>query len=508
MLPSPLPDPTDAHNQALLAQVHPPDWVNPEPTGRHNLVVVGGGTAGLVCAAGAAGLGARVALIERHLLGGDCLNAGCVPSKALIRASRAVHEARNGGLFGVRGGERIEADFTATMERLRRLRAGLARHDSALRFRDQLGVDVFLGQGTFASADSVEVEGHTLRFDRAVVCTGARAEIPPVPGLAEAGCLTNETLFALNRLPPRLAILGGGPIGCEMAQAFARFGSQVHLIEHGPRLLGRADPEAGDILHRAFGREGIELHLASRVVAVRVEGEERVVQLEQAGAERDLRVDAILVAAGRAANVEGLGLDRAGVEFDHSGVRVDDRLRTANPRIFAAGDICSPFKFTHAADAQARIVIANALFPGRQRASALVVPWCIYTDPEVAHVGLDEAAAASQGIAVTTLTVPLNTVDRAVLDGETEGFARVHLRRGSDRILGATLVGRHAGESISEFTLAMTNGLGLGAIGRTIHPYPTQAEAIRKLADAYNRTRLTPTIKSILSAWLGWRRRT
>ena len=500
-------DPPDVHNQALLDQVHPPDWVNPEPAGRYNLVVIGGGTAGLICAAGAAGLGARVALIERHLLGGDCLNAGCVPSKALIRASRALHAARHSEALGVRGGERIEGDFLATMERLRRLRADLGRHDSALRFRDQLGVDVFLGQAAFASAESVEVGGHTLRFDRAAICTGARAALPAIPGLADSGCLTNETLFSLTRLPPRLAVLGGGPIGCEMAQAFARFGSQVHLIEHGPRLLGQADPEAAEILRQVFVREGVHLNLTTRVAAVQVEGEERILRLEQSGQQRELRVDAILVAAGRAANVEGLGLDRASVAFDHAGVRVDDHLRTTNPRIFAAGDICSPFKFTHAADAQARIVIANALFLGRQRVSALVVPWCIYTDPEVAHVGLDEATADRQGLTITTLTVPLDTVDRAVLDSETEGFARIHLRRGSDRLVGATLISRHAGETISELTLAMTSGLGLGAIGRTIHPYPTQAEAIKKLADAYNRTRLTPTIKTLLSAWLRWRRR-
>ena len=507
MTAEPFLDPPDEYNTQLLAQVHPPDWVNPEPTGRYNLVVIGGGTAGLVSAAGAAGLGARAALIERQLLGGDCLNVGCVPSKSLIRASRAVHEARNSARFGVRGGEHLEADFAVAMERLRRLRADIGHHDSALRFRDQLGVDVFLGQGSFTGPDRIEVAGKTLTFDRAAICTGARAAIPAIAGLTEAGCLTNETLFSLTSLPPRLAVLGGGPIGCEMAQAFARFGSRVTLINHGPRLLGRADADAGAILHQVFVREGISLHLETRVLAVRVEDGEKILQLEQYGQKRELRVDAILVAAGRTANVEGLGLDLAGVAFDRAGVRVDDQLRTSNSRIFAAGDICSTHQFTHTADAQARILIANSLFHGRQRTSALTIPWCIYTDPEVAQVGLNEAEAERQGIAVTTLTVPLAEVDRAVLDGESEGFARVHLRRGSDRIVGATLVARHAGETISELTLATAGGLGLSAIGRTIHPYPTQAEALKKLADAYNRTRLTPTVKTILSGWLRWRRR-
>jgi pyruvate/2-oxoglutarate dehydrogenase complex dihydrolipoamide dehydrogenase (E3) component len=502
--------PEDDHNAELIAQVHPPDWVNPRPKGRYNLVVIGGGTAGLVTAAGAAGLGAKVALIERHLLGGDCLNTGCVPSKALLRASRAIFDARQGEQFGLKGLAAIGLDFGAVMERMRRLRAGLSRHDSALRFRDQLGVDVFLGQARFVDGESIEVAGARLTFDRAAICTGARATEPTVPGLAEAGFLTNETVFDLTELPKRLAVIGAGPIGCELAQAFARFGSRVTLIQRGPKLLPREDRDAARVLQSVLLREGVELLLETKVQSVEtLEGADggKRLKLQWKGAPLNLEADAILVGVGRTPNVEGLELERAGVVSNERGVPVDDRLRTTNERIFAAGDVCSSLKFTHLADAQARILIANALFFTRQKVSDLVVPRCTYTDPEIAQVGLTAAEAEEQGLAVTTFTVPLAEVDRAVLDGESEGFARVHLRKGSDKILGATLVGRHAGEMISELTLAITAGQGLSAIGRTIHPYPTQAEVIRKLADAYNRTRLTDPVKKAMGAWLRWRRR-
>ncbi len=499
--------PSDAANTALLANVRPRDWVNPEPAGRYNLVVIGAGTAGLVCAAGAAGLGARVALVERSLMGGDCLNAGCVPSKGMIGAARALFAARGGEDFGVRGGGGLDFDFPAAMERMRRLRAAISPHDSARRFRDELGVDVFFGQGRFVGPDCIEVEGKALRFHRAALCTGGRAVLPPISGLVEAEPYTNETVFALTELPKRLAVIGGGPIGCELAQTFARFGSRVILLDQAPHLLGREDADAAAILEAAFAREGIDLRLQTTIARVERYWLEKTIRFQQEGCEHEVGVDAILVAAGRIPNIEGLDLEAAGIEFDRNGIGVDDRLQTTNPRVYAAGDICSPFKFTHTADAQARILIANALFNGRQRVSRLVVPWCTYTDPEIAHVGLYAHEAEAKGIPVATLTVPLAQVDRAILDGETEGFARVHLRKGTDTILGATIVARHGGEMIGEFSLAITSGLGLSAIGRTIHPYPTQAEAIKKLADAYNRSRLTRWVKKLLGGWLAWQRR-
>ena len=504
LLPRILPDTPE--NRELAACVHPPDWVNPEPAACYNLVVIGAGTAGLIAAAGAAGLGAKVALIERHLMGGDCLNVGCVPSKAVIRASRALHDARNSAEFGVTGGSNLGFDFSTAMERMRRLRADISHHDSARRFSDDLGIDVFMGQGSFNGPDTVEVEGKTLRFKKAAVCTGARATAPLIPGLEEAGYLTNETIFSLTDLPPRMAVIGGGPIGCEMAQVFARFGSRVTLIERDPHLLGREDGDAAATLHSVFVREGIDLQLDAKIVGVEKSGSDKLLRFERDGIQKSVTVDAIVVAVGRAPNLEGLGLEKAGIAYDGSGVTVSDTLQTTNPHVYAAGDICSPFKFTHSADALARILIANTLFMGRQKASALTIPWCTYTDPEIAHVGIYEADAKGKGIEVTTLTVSLADVDRAVLDGETEGFARVHLQAGTDRILGATIVARHAGEMISEFSLAITNGLRLSAIGKTIHPYPTQAEVIKRLADMYNRTRLTPLVKRLLSGWLKWQR--
>jgi len=494
-------------DDALRANVHPSGWDNPEPAACYNLVVIGAGTAGLVSAAGAAGLGAKVALVERHEMGGDCLNTGCVPSKAVLKSSRAIHDAKNGAGFGASGGEGIGFDFKAAFERMRRLRADISRHDSARRFRDELGVDVFFGQARFCGPDCIEVDSKKLHFKKAAVCTGARAAVPSIPGLVEVGCLTNETIFNLTELPPRLAVIGAGPVGCELAQAFARFGSRVTLISHTPYILGREDDDASRILLSVFVREGIELQLGVQILGAEQRGGGKVLRLEKNGEAVEVVADAILLGAGRAPNIEGLELEKGGIRYDASGVTVSDTLQTSNPHVYAAGDICSPYKFTHTADAQARILIANALFMGRQKASALTIPWCTYTDPEIAHVGMYERDAREQGIEVTTLTVPLSDIDRAVLDGETEGFARVHLRKGTDSIIGATIVARHAGEMVSECSLAIANGLGLSAIGRTIHPYPTQAEVFKRLADAYNRTRLTPFVKNLLAGWLKWRRR-
>jgi len=499
--------PDTAENRTLVDNVHPPGWTNPVPADRYNLVVVGAGTAGLVTAAGAAGLGAKVALVERAFLGGDCLNVGCVPSKGVIRPARAFHEARTAGEFGVEGTDALSIDFGRAMERMRRIRTKISFHDSVRRFSEELGVDVFLGEGRFIGPDVVEVDGAQLRFRKAAICTGARAAAPPIPGIEEAGYLTNENVFSLTELPRRIAVIGAGPIGAELSQSFCRMGSRVTLLEMAPHILGREDPDAAAVVQDALRSDGVSLLLNAKVVRVGTEGNDKIVHVEQEREPLRVRVDEILVGIGRAPNVEGLNLEAAGIDYDpRRGVLVDDRLRTSNPRVFAAGDICFPYKFTHTADALARILIANALFLGRQKSSALVVPWCTYTDPEIAHVGMYEADAKERGIPVATLTVPLSGVDRALLDGETDGFARVHLRKGSDRILGATIVASHAGEMINEFSLAMTAGLGISAIGKTIHPYPTQGEVIKKLADSYNRTRLTPTVKRILSSWLRWQR--
>ena len=497
--------PDDAHNRALVDNVHPPGWVNPTPARRYNLVVLGGGTAGLVTAAGAAGLGAKVALVERGLLGGDCLNVGCVPSKALIRAARAFADVRDAGRYGVQVPPGVRVDFPSVMERMRRIRAEVSANDSARRFKD-LGVDVFLGEGRFSAPDAVQVGGETLRFRKAVIATGARASAPPIQGLAEAGTLTNETVFSLTKLPARLAVIGAGPVGCELAQAFARFGSRVSLLEVESHILIREDHDAAMRVQKALLRDGIQMILGCKIVGARRDGHEKILDVERGGRVEEIRVDEILVGVGRAPNVEGLGLETAGIEYDKRGVRVDERLRTTNPIVYAAGDICFPYKFTHTADALARIAIRNALFLGRAKTSALTIPWCTYTDPEIAHVGLYESEANERGIATRTFVQELREVDRALLDGEEDGFVKVHVREGSDEIVGATLVARHAGEMLAELTLAMVGSLGLSRIAEAIHTYPTQAEAIRKIGDAYNRTRLTPTLKRIFARWLAWTR--
>ncbi len=491
--------PAGSADRELVDQVHPPDWVNPEPAARYHLVVVGAGTAGLVSAAGAAGLSARVALVERSLMGGDCLNVGCVPSKGVIRAARAWQDAREAAARFAGPPVAGDGDFAAAMERMRRIRADISHHDSAERFRG-LGVDVFLGHGRFVAPDALEVDGKRLRFRRAVIATGARAAVPPVEGLAEAGFLTNETVFDLRRLPPRLVVLGGGPIGCELAQAFARLGSEVTLLDRNEQVLPREDADAAALVRRAMEADGVRCELGAEVRRVRREGEARVVEYARGGEAREAAADEILVAVGRAPNLEGLGLEAAAVAYGRRGVEVDDRLRTTNRRVYAAGDVSSRWKFTHVADAEARIVIQNALFFGRAKQSGLVVPWCTYTSPEVAHVGITAEEARERGVEVDVLTVPLEATDRARLDGD-EGFLRLYLRKGKDTILGATLVAPHAGETISEISVAMAAGAGLGTIAGVIHPYPTQAEVIKRAADQWRRGKLTPTVARLFRGW-------
>jgi pyruvate/2-oxoglutarate dehydrogenase complex dihydrolipoamide dehydrogenase (E3) component len=490
--------PHDAWNQKLVESVHPPGWRNPEPASRYDLVVLGAGTAGLVSAAVSAGLGARVALVERHLMGGDCLNVGCVPSKTLIRAARAAADVRDARRFGVQVPDGVGVDFAAVMERVRRVRAEIAPHDSAQRFAS-LGVDVFLGEGRFTGPQVLEVAGAALRFKRAVVATGARAVALPIPGLAEAGFLTNETVFELEQRPSRLAVIGAGPIGCELAQCFARLGVRVTLLEVAPQILVREDPDAAAIVQDALLRDGVELLLGAKLERVERNGAAKLLHVTAAGTSRELEVDEILLGIGRAPNVENIGLEAAGVAFDPArGVHVDDHLRTANRRIFAAGDVCMSAKFTHAADAAAKLVVRNAFFFGRGRVSSLRVPWCTYTDPEVAHVGWYPRDAEANGVEIDSYVTPLGANDRSRAEGEEHGFVKIHVRKGTDRIVGATIVARHAGELIAPIALAISAGHGLGRLVDLILPYPTQAEAIKAASGAYTRTRLTPTVARVL----------
>lgn len=487
--------PDDPSDQRLVSLTHPPDWTNPTPEGRYNLLVIGGGPAGLVAALGAAGLGANVALVERGLLGGDCLVHGCVPSKALLRSAHVASAARHSGALGVHA--EVSTDFAAIMARMRQIRANIAPHDSAERLtRD--GVDVYLGEARFTGRDQIVVDGTPLTFAKAVVATGARAALPPIPGLKEAAPLTNETLFSLTERPERLVILGAGVIGCEMAQAFASFGSEVHLIDVAERVLPREDPDASREVQRALERDGVVLHLGVGASQVDRDGDVRTVELENGDR---IAGDALLVALGRRPNVD-LDLDRARVAYSERGIEVDDTLRTANPRVFAAGDVIGQAQFTHAADHMARIVIRNALFHGRAKVSDLVIPRVTYTSPEVAAVGIGPSEAASRAN-VTEFTVPFDETDRGRTDGDEGAFCRVYAD-GKGELLGATIVGPGAGELLAPVTLAMTQGITLAQIASTIHPYPTRSEVLFKVASEWNRGRLKGWMKGLTTRWFGF----
>jgi pyruvate/2-oxoglutarate dehydrogenase complex dihydrolipoamide dehydrogenase (E3) component len=481
-------NPDDVYERERLENVHPAGWRNPQPSDRYSLVIVGAGTAGLVAAHTAAALGANVALIERDLLGGDCLNVGCVPSKAIIRTSRLYAEMRAARRYGAQTPAQVEVDFAAAMQRMRGIRARISRVDSVHRL-SAAGVDVFFGAARFLRSDALSVDGIELRFKKALIATGARPDTCSIPGLAEAGYLTNENVFDLTELPRRLLVIGGGPLGCELAQAFCRFGAQTTIAQSWPMFLPNEERDAAQILSDAFASDGIEVRLNTEAVRVRVEHGQKLVDLVSDDYKNTVAVDAILTGTGRVPNVEGLGLEAAGVDYDTvTGVRVDDFLRTSNPRIYAAGDACLEHKYTHTADASARNVVQNARFLGRKRLSTLTIPWCTYTDPEIAHVGLYVRKARERGIPVKTFTIPIHDVDRAIADGVEAGFVKLHDKEGTDRILGATIVARHAGEMINEITLAMVANIGLATLARVIHAYPTQAEAIRAAAIAFERS--------------------
>jgi pyruvate/2-oxoglutarate dehydrogenase complex dihydrolipoamide dehydrogenase (E3) component len=495
--------PMDQYNQKLLENVHPPDWVNPHPAETYNLVVIGGGPGGLITAGRATVMGAKVALVEQHLMGGDCNNVGCVPSKCLIRSARAVAEMQKAEQFGIRPPQEITVDFELVMERMRRLRVQTSKNESVERFT-KMGVDVFLGEGRFVDDKTIEVGGKQLKFHSAVIASGARAVHPTdIQGAEQTGFLTNESVFNITQLPPRLVVFGAGPIGCELGQAFARFGSKVTILQSRSQFLPREDPDAAAIIQRTFESEGIEVILDARAYKMEKKNGEKIVYYRHQDKEEAVVCDEVLIGAGRQPNVENLNLEGVNVEYDtRKGIKVDQTLRTTNSRIYAVGDVCSPYKFTHTADASARIVVQNALLPLHKKLTTNAIPWCTYTDPEIAHVGMYEQDAMDKGIEVETFVQPLEDVDRAITDGQTEGMIKVHVEKGGDRILGATIVAAHAGEMINELTLAIVHKIGLGKLSSVIHPFPTQANAIQKVADAYNLTHLKPRKKAMASKWM------
>jgi pyruvate/2-oxoglutarate dehydrogenase complex dihydrolipoamide dehydrogenase (E3) component len=476
--------------------------------GTYNVVVIGAGTAGLVTAAGTAGLGGRVALIERNLMGGDCLNFGCVPSKALISSARLIQQIRESEKWGL-DRQSPQFVFEKVFERMRARRAKIAPNDSRERF-ESLGVDVFRGEARFVSPHEVEVEGQTLRAKNFVIATGSRAAIPKIKGIDAVPYFTNETIFdELKERPESLIVLGGGPIGCELAQTFQRLGVQVTIIQRGDQLLPREDRDVAEFLEHRLINEGVRMikNADAHSVATSDAGEVALQLLDrQSGrpAERTFFADVLLVAIGRTPNFQSLDLKSVGVDVHDRGVCVNDYLQTSQRHIYAVGDVIGPFLFTHMADAQARMVVRNIVVPFqflRQKMDYSVVPWCTYTDPEVAHVGLGEKEAKRRNIDYDLFIVPLEDVDRAVVESEDAGFAKILTAKGSDKILGATIVAPHAGDLLHEFVLAMKAKIGLGTIASTIHAYPTFAELARKAADNYNKTRLTPRAKKIFT-WL------
>ena len=460
----------------------PTDYQNPQPQPRYHLVVVGAGPAGLISAIGAAGLGAKVALIERHRMGGDCLNVGCMPSKALLAFSKQ------------RG-----ADFQHAFAWLREVRAGIAPHDSVERYIEA-GVDVFLGDALFNAGGQICVGDTPLNARRIALCTGASAAIPPIPGLVESRPLTNETIFDLPAPPSSLAILGAGAIGCELALALSRLGVSVSLFEMAERVLPLETPLASQAVSMALESSGVDLYLGQGVSAVKGSGTVVV-------GGQEIECERILVALGRKPNTDGLNLGAAGVSVDQQGfVLTNAKLQSNNKRIFAAGDCTARQQFTHHADAQARALIQNALFAPTASVDALVVPHCTYTDPEVASVGANPDSLEKSAIAFDRFEFDLSELDRSRADPDSQlrpvQHAEIYTQKGSDKILGATIIGHDAGELIAPICLMMSNGLGLSAAQKTIFSYPTRSDYLKRLGDAYNRNRMTPTVARLFRWWL------
>ncbi|CAB9515043.1 Dihydrolipoyl dehydrogenase [Seminavis robusta] len=526
--------PLDKYNTQLLDNVHPPSWQDPKAhnekdgTYSYDMVVVGGGTGGLITAAGSAGVGARVAMIEEHMLGGDCLNVGCVPSKALIHSANLAHTLRGDMEHLADAGisldpSAVKVDFEKAMERVRRIRAGISHHDSAERYSKELGVQIFLGRGKFTSERTVEVNGKTLTFKRAVIATGGYPNLLPIEGLKslhdkataiDSGeprpiVMTNETIFNLTKRPQNMLVIGAGVIGMELAQAMQRLGSKVKVMGRSGRVLPKEDADLAQVVKDQMIKDGVEFRLdVSEYLRIEMTGEvldngypEMKLAVMEKGNDEvvEFKFDALLLAAGRRPNVTGMDLEAAKVDYDvKKGLLVSDKLQTTNPRIFGVGDCCSEFKFTHAADFMARAVIRNALFLGKEKMSNLLIPYATFTSPEIASVGLYESDLKKKGMEFRVFEKHFKDNDRAICDGKTAGMVRFRVDAKSDRILGASIVGEGAGNMISEVTLAMQSDTGMTALAAVIHPYPTTAEAVRQSGDLYSKTRLTTTVKSLL----------
>ena len=481
------------------------DWNKPKAFDR-NLVVIGAGAAGLVTSYIAATVRAKVTLIEKAEMGGDCLNRGCVPSKALIRAARAASEAREGARFGVSTGK-VEIDFAAVMAHVRASICSIAPHDSPERYRT-LGVDVVQGEAMIVSPWEVEVDGRTLTTRNIVIAAGGRPLIPKIPGLDQVAYLTSDTIWDLAALPKRLVILGGGPIGCELAQAFARLGSAVSLIEMGQQLIGREDADVAGVVQAALEHDGVDVRLAHKAIEVK-SGDAPALVVEHAGDKTEIAFDALLVAIGRSANVEGYGVDKLDLGLrKNQTIETDEFLRTRFPNIYCVGDVTGPYQLTHAGAHQAWYVAVNALFGGVKsfRADYRVLPACTFTEPEAARVGLSEAEAKEQGTEVEVVKYELSGLDRAIAEGATAGFVKVLVVPGKDKILGASIVGERAGELIAVFVLAMKHGIGLDKVLGTVFAYPTFAEAIKAVAGERRKRHQPAKLLDLAERYHRWQR--
>jgi dihydrolipoamide dehydrogenase len=473
----------------------------------YNLVVIGAGSAGLVTAYIAAAVKAKVALIEKHKMGGDCLNTGCVPSKALLRSAKMLSYARRSAEFGFKRGE-IEFDFADVMERVQRIIKKIEPHDSVERYTE-LGVDCIQGEAMVTSPYTVEVNGKVITTRNIVVATGARPFVPPIAGLDKIDYLTSDNVWQLRKLPGRFVVLGGGPIGCELSQAFARIGAQVSQVEMAPRILLREDEEISELVKNKFEQEGVRVLTNHRGKEVRVDGDQKTLICDYNGEDVSVEFDEILVAVGRVANTKGFGLEELGVAIERNGtIETDEFLRTNYPNIFCAGDVAGPYQFTHTAAHQAWYASVNALF-GRFksfRADYRVIPWATYTDPEVARVGLNELEAKETNTDYEVTTYGIDDLDRAIADSEDHGLVKVLTKPGTDKILGVTIVGTHASDIIAEYILAMKNGLGLNKILGTIHIYPTLAEANKFAAGRWKKANAPQKLLSWVERYHAWMR--
>jgi pyruvate/2-oxoglutarate dehydrogenase complex dihydrolipoamide dehydrogenase (E3) component len=471
----------------FLGRVRPEDWKNPAPHDVYDLAIVGAGPAGLAAAESAARLGFSVALIERNRMGGNSLNVGSVPSKAIIRTAHVYGTMRDAEEFGAPIPEEPALDFAKVMSRMRRIRTRISEYGSIHNLTG-LGVDIFFGNARFESADALLVGDVRLHFKKAIVATGARPRASDISGLDQTGYRTSATIFEMAALPKRLAVIGGGPLGCEMAQAFCRLGSHVTIVQNDPKFLPLEDRDAAEILSRSMARDGVEIRLNTTVVGARRDSGDKVLETVSNEVKGDIQADEILLSIGRVPNVEELNLEAAGVAFDtDQGVKVDDLLCSTNPNVYAAGDVCLALKFTNAAQFSARMAVHNALMGALQRQSSTAIPWCTFCDPEIAHIGLHAWEARQQSIPIKSFAVMMHDVDRAITDGQDTGFVKIHVAEGTDRILGATIVASRASEMINEMAVVMSAGIGMRALAAVVHTYPTQSEAIMLAAQAYSR---------------------